>query len=269
MSTAARHHYPTHLTDAQWALVEPLLPEPNSGPGQPGRQVVDRRRVIDGILYVTKTGCQWRLLPREFGAWQTVYGYFNCWSRATVWQGLMEELTYQERRRQGRHPEPTGGCLDSQSVKAATQPVADVGFDGNKQVKGRKRHVLTDTLGLMLCVVVTAANLDDRQGLRRVFGAWFIQGVSRLRKLWVDAGYVSEALRQWVRGLKRTHKIDLEVVGRQGKGFQVVAKRWVVERTFGWLLGYRRLSKDYEVLTRNSEAMIQITMIAILVRRLA
>lgn len=131
------------------------------------------------------------------------------------------------------------------------------------------RAAAADTLGLILCVWVTAANLDDRKGLRRLLNGWFIKGVCRLRKLWVDAGYVSEALRQWVRGLKRTHKIDLEVVGRQGKGFQLVAKRWVVEHTFGWLLGSRRHSKDYEVLTRNSEAMIQITMISILLRRLA
>lgn len=269
MSTEARHHYPTNLSDEQWALIEPLLPEPKSGPGQPGRPVVDRRRLLDAILYVVKTGCQWRMLPSDLGAWSTAYRHFNTWSKQTVWQGIMEELTALERRRQGRHPEPTGGCIDSQSVKAATQPVEDVGFDGNKKVKGRKRHVLTDTLGLILCVVVTAANLDDREGLRRLLNGWFIKGVCRLRKLWVDAGYVGEALRQWVRGLKRTHKIDLEVVGRQGKGFQVVAKRWVVERTFGWLLGYRRHSKDYEVLTRNSEAMIQITMISILLRRLA
>lgn len=269
MSAEARHHYPTNLTDEQWALIEPLLPEPKSGAGLPGRPVVDRRRLLDAIRYVVKSGCQWRLLPSDLGAWSTAYRYFNTWSRQTVWQGLMEELTALERRRQGRHPEPTGGCIDSQSVKAATQPVEDVGFDGNKKVKGRKRHVLTDTLGLILCVVVTAANLDDREGLRRIFASWFVKGVCRLRKLWVDAGYVSEALRQWVRGLKRTHKIDLAVVGRQGKGFQVVAKRWVVERTFGWLLGYRRHSKDYEVLTRNSEAMIQITMISILLRRLA
>lgn len=269
MSAEARYHYPTNLTDAQWALVEPLLPEPKSGPGLPGCPVVDRRRVIDGILYVNKAGGQWRMLPREFGAWQTVYGYFNRWSKLTVWQGIMEELTDAERRRQGRHPQPSAGCLDSQSVKATAQPVDAVGFDGNKKIKGRKRHVLTDTLGLVLFVLVTAANLDDREGLRRIFERWFVKGLCRIRKLWVDAGYVSEALWHWVRGLKRTHKIDLEVVGRQGKGFRVVPKRWVVERTFGWLLGYRRLSKDYEVLTRNSEAMIQITMIAILVRRQA
>lgn len=269
MSAKARHHYPTNLTDAQWAVIEPLLPEPRSGPGQPGRPVVERRRLIDAIWYVVKSGCQWRLLPSDLGAWSTAYRYFNTWSKLTVWQEIMEELTNAERIRQGRHPQPSAGCLDSQSVKAATQPVAEVGFDGNKKVKGRKRHVLTDTLGLVLFVLVTAANRDDREGLRRVLQTWFVKGLCRIRKLWVDAGYLSGALRQWVAGLKRTHKIDLVVVGRQGKGFRVVPKRWVVERTFAWFLGYRRLSKDYEVLPRNSQAMVQISMIAILVRRLA
>lgn len=269
MSANARRYYPTDLTDRQWALVQPLLPEPKSGPGKPGRPARDLRGVVNAILYVVKSGCQWRLVPREFGVWQTIYRYFNTWSRTTVWQGVMEELIMRERCRQGRHPEPSAGCVDSQSVKAARQAVDHIGFDGHKKVKGRKRHVLTDTLGLILCVVVTAAHTDDRQGLRALLGRWFIKGVCRLRKLWVDAGYTSEALRQWVLGLKHTHRIDLEVTDHDGKGFQVVPKRWVVERAFSWLLGYRRHSKDYEVLTRNSEAMIQIAMIAILIRRLA
>jgi transposase len=269
MSTNAQSYYPSDLTDGQWALIEPLLPAAKSGPGEPGRPAGDRRRIVNGVLYVVKTGCQWRWLPSDFGPWQTVYGYFNRWSRATVWQGIMEELNMQERRRHGRNPEPTAGCIDSQSVKAAMQPVDEIGFDGNKKIKGRKRHVLTDTLGLILCVVVTAANTGDREGLRRLLNQWFIKGVCRLRKLWVDAGYAGEALHEWVRGLKQTHKIDLEVTDHDGKGFQVVAKRWVVERAFSWLGGYRRHSKDYEVLTRNSEAMIQISMIATLIRRLA
>jgi putative transposase len=269
MSETAQRNYPTDLTDGQWALIQPLLPESKSGPGKSGRPTVDQRMVINAILYVVKIGCQWRMLAQGFGAWQTIYRYFNTWSRATVWQGIMEELNMMERRRQGRHPEPTAGCIDSQSVKAALQPTDQIGFDGNKKIKGRKRHVLTDTLGLILCVVVTAANTDDREGLRALLSYWFIKGVCRLRKLWVDAGYTSASLRQWVRDLKRTHKIDLEVTDHDSKGFQVVPKRWVVERAFSWLLGYRRHSKDYEVLTRNSEAMIQLAMISILLRRLA
>lgn len=269
MSESARSNYPTDLTDSQWALIKPLLPEPKSGPGKPGRPSSDLRRVVNAVLYVIKSGCQWRLVPREFGAWQTLYRYFNTWSQASVWQDIMQQLNRQERRRQGREVEPTAGCIDSQSVKSAMQSTENIGFDGNKKIKGRKRHILTDTLGLILCVVVTAANTDDRQGLRLLLNRWFIKGVRRVRKLWVDAGYISEALRQWVRDLKRTYRIDLEVTDHDGKGFQVVPKRWVVERAFSWLGGYRRHSKDYERLTRNSEAMIQISMISILLRRLA
>ncbi len=269
MSANARVYYPTDLTDGQWALVEPLLPVAKSGPGKPGRPASDRREVLNAVLYVVKSGCQWRMLPSDFGPWPTIYRYFNTWSRTTVWQGLLEELNMKERDRQGRHPEPTAGCIDSQSVRATMQPTTDVGFDGNKKIKGGKRHVLTDTLGLILCVVVTAANVEDRQGLRALLDRWFLKGVCRLRTLWVDAGYRSQVLRQWVGDLKRTHKIDLEVTDHDGQGFQVVAKRWVVERAFAWLLGYRRHSKDYEVRTRNSEAMVEIAMIAILIRRLA
>jgi putative transposase len=269
MSPKARLYYPTDLTEGQWQVIEPLLPAAKSGAGKPGRPPSDRRQVVNAVRYVVKTGCQWRQLPSDFGCWQTVYGYFNRWSQAGVWREIMEKLTALERCRQHRHPEPTAGCIDSQSVKTAMQPAVEVGFDGNKKIKGRKRHVLTDTLGLILCVVVTAASSGDREGLKQLLNRWFIKGVRRIRKLWVDAGYSGEALHDWVRALKSTHKIDLEVTDHQGKGFQVVAKRWVVERTFGWLLSFRRHSKDYEVLPRNSEAMIQIAMIGILIRRLA
>ncbi len=263
-----QRHYPTDLTDRQWELIEPLLPAPKSGPGKAGRPACDLRTVVNGILYVNKAGCQWRMLPREFGRWNTVYVYFNRWSRTGIWKRLMERLGSQERQRQGRAAQPSAGCVDSQSVKSATQGQV-IGFDGGKQVKGRKRHVLVDTLGLVLAVVVTAANIGDRQGLKELLLGYFAQGVRRLRKLWVDGGYSGIELATWVLGLKKTHKVRLEVVERQGQGFHVVKRRWVVERTFAWLFNCRRHSKDYEMLTRNSEAMIQISMIALLVRRLA
>jgi len=224
--------------------------------------------VINGILYVNKTGCQWRMLPKDFGPWETVYGLLRRWRRAGVWARVMTELRQLERRCQGRLAEPSAGAIDSQSVKTATQS-KDVGFDGNKKSKGRKRHLLVDTLGLIVAVIVTAANVDDRQGLMALFNSYFTDGVTRLRKLWVDGGYRAEWLHVWVASLKRTHKIDMEVVEHSGKGFQVVPHRWVVERTFAWLLNYRRHRCDYEVLTANSEAMIQITMIHLLLKRLA
>ena len=180
----------------------------------------------------------------------------------------MEQLREQERRRQGRDKEPSAGCVDSQSVKTITYGTSR-GFDGGKKVKGRKRHILVDTLGLLVVVIVTAANVSDRKGLMQLLKTYFGDGVKRLRKLWVDAGYRGRSIRRWVRALKKTHKIDLEVPGRIGPGFQVIAKRWVVERTFGWLNLRRLLSKDYEVLTQNSEAMIQVAFITVLIRRLA
>ena len=265
---SAARQYETDVTDAQWDLLHPLLPKHTWTPGSRGRPPRPLRRVVNGILYVNKTGCQWRMLPQDFGPWETVYGYFRRWRRAGVWERVMTELRQVERRCQGRLAEPSAGAIDSQSVKTTTQS-QDVGFDRHKKIKGRKRHLLVDTLGLIVAVVVTAAHVDDREGLVALLTSYFVDGVTRLRKLWVDGGYRAEWLHAWVWSLKCTHKIDLEVVEHTGKGFQVVPHRWVVERTFAWLLNYRRHCCDYEVLTANSEAMIQISMIHLLLKRLA
>jgi putative transposase len=269
MSVDTQDHYPMNLSARQWADLEPQLPEAKSGPGKPGRPASDRRRVVEAILYLVKTGCQWRQLPPFYGCWQTVYGHFNRWSRGYHWHAAMLALSQEARENRGREAEPSAGCVDSQSVKAAMQPIESIGFDGNKKIKGRKRHVLVDTEGLIHCVVVTGANVGDRDGLRQVLARWFVKGRRRLRRVWVDSGYSGQALTSWVAGLKQTHKIALEVTERSGRGFQSVPRRWVVERTFAWFGGYRRLSKDYEVLPRNSEAMVEIAMISILLRRLA
>ena len=263
-----REHYATDMSDDQWELIQPLLPAPKKQSGGPGRPPRDLRQVVDAIFYVNRTGCPWRYLPKSFGHWNTVYTYFNRWSKAGTWSSIMDHLRHQERTRQGRAEEPSAGCVDSQSVKTITYGDSR-GFDGGKKVKGRKRHILVDTLGLLVIVIVTAANVGDRDGLMQLLTRYFRDGVKRLRKLWVDDGYSGAPLRNWVRALKKTHKIDLDVSGRIGPGFKVVAKRWVVERTFGWLNLRRRLSKDYEVLTRNSEAMIQVAFITVLIRRLA
>jgi putative transposase len=261
-------HYPTDVSEAQWELLQPLLPQPTWRPGGPGRKPLDLRRVVNGIFYVNKTGCQWRMIPKDLGNAHTIYGYFRRWRLAGLWERLMATLRQWERQCQGRLAEPSAGCVDSQSIKVATQG-HDVGFDGHKKVKGRKRHILIDTLGLIVAVVVTAANIDDRHGLVALLSRYFASGVKRLRKIWVDGGYEAQWLRDWVRGLKQTHKIDLEVVEHTGKGFEVIKQRWKVERTLAWLLNDRRHSKDYERLTASSEAMIQISMIRLLLKRLA
>jgi putative transposase len=260
-------HYPTDVNDAQWALLQLLLPKPKWRPGGPGRTPYDLRRVINGIFYVNKTGCQWRMMPRDLGNGHTIYGYFRRWRKTGVWAQVMDTLRQWERRCHGRLAEPSASCADSQSIKVATQG-KDVGFDGNKKVKGRKRHILIDTLGLIIAVVVTAANTDDRQGLVALLKAYFASGIKRLRKIWVDGGYEAQWLRDWVRSLKQTHKIDLEVVEHTGQGFQVVQHRWKVERTLAWIMNDRRHSRDVEGLTASSEAMIQISMIRILLKRL-
>ncbi|MBT3602766.1 MAG: IS5 family transposase [Candidatus Latescibacteria bacterium] len=260
--------YPTDLTDKQWQLIHPLLPKPKWRPGGPGRKPCDLRLVINGILYVTKTGCQWRMLPLVFGKWKTVYGYFNTWSKQGIWQSVQGALAQKERQRQGRKPHASAGCVDSQSVKTATQGQTK-GYDANKKVNGRKRHLLVDTLGLIICVCVSSADCLDQDGLKRLLVLYFLDGYRRLRKLWVDGGYRGDALKAWVANLKQTHKIDLEVVKRTEPGFAVLPRRWVVERTFAWLFNFRRLSKDYEVRTRNSEAFIHIAMINLLLKRLA
>lgn len=267
---SAKHHYPTDLSDRQWDLLQYLLPERTWQPGGRGRPPsCDVRQVVNGILYLIKTGCQWRMIPPTFGHWSTIYGYFKRWRRDGVWAQVMEKLRQMERRDQGRYPEPSAGSIDSQSSKAATQD-QDIGYDGNKKIKGRKRHILVDTLGLILAVVVTDARTHDRDGLVALLEQYFGDGVKRLRKLWVDGAYPSKEIEAWVRGLKQTHKIDLESTLHQGgSGFQVVPWRWAVERTFAWLLNDRRHSRDYERLTVNSEAMIQISMIRLLLNRLA
>jgi putative transposase len=255
-------NYPSDLTDSQWEHIKELLPKAKR---QRRPRELEMRQVVNAILYVVVGGIQWRMLPKDFPKWQSVYYYFRLWRKAHQWQRLHDTMRAEVRRGVGRHKHPTAGCLDSQSVKT-TQVAGVRGFDAAKNIKGRKRHLLVDTLGLLLTIVVTAASTQEREGARLVFAR--LHGSSKkLRRLWVDGGYRGAPLAEWVTARFR---FVLEVVlrGEAQKGFAVLPRRWVVERTFAWLSFNRRLSKDYEVLTDNSEAMIYIAMTRLMLRRL-
>lgn len=254
-------NYPSDLTDSQWEHIKKLLPEQN----QMGRpRELEMRQVVNAIFYLLVSGIQWRMLPRDFPKWQSVYYYFRKWRVDGSWQRIHEILRAEVRRKEGRHKHPTAGCLDSQSVKTSSMPSVR-GYDAGKKVLGRKRHILVDTLGLLLIVVVTAASVQDRDGARLVFKR-LSGSCKKLRKLWVDGGYRGELI-EWAASFCR---FCLQVVLRKDeqKGFCVLPRRWVVERTFAWLNLNRRLSKDYEVLTETSETLIYIAMTRLMLRRL-
>ena len=259
-----RKPYDTDLTDIGWELLVALIPPAKRG----GRhRAVDMREVLNAIFYVLRSGCAWRLLPHDFPAWQTVYGYFNHWRKSGVWEELNAALREAVREQEERAAEPTAAILDSQSVK--TSAVAGArGYDGAKHVTGRKRHILVDVLGLLRKVVVTTAAVPERAGAQQLLEAAFAQGLAELALIWADAGYSGPAFADWV--LKHCGGL-VEIVKRSdtASGFVILPRRGVVERTFGWLSRCRRLSRDYEVLPTTSEAWIYASMVQLMLHRLA
>ncbi len=226
---------------------------------------LDVRQVINGILYVTVGGIQWRMLPKEFPKWQSVYTYCRNWRNDGTWQRIHDTLRSMLRQHARRHKHPTAGCVDSQSVK--TTSFAGIrGYDTGKKINGTKRHLLVDTMGLLLAVLVTTASVQDRDGARLLLshlgGAY-----KKLRLIWVDGGYRGQ-VQEWVAA--HCH-FRLQVVLRSDakKGFVLLPRRWVVERTFAWLNHHRRLNKDYERLPSTCETFVYIAMTRLMLRRLA
>jgi len=262
-------HYSTDLTAEEWNRIKSLVPAPKSGKGKRGRPVaIDRRSLLNAMFYVVRSGCAWRLLPSDFGPWQTVYGYFRRWSQDWTWEFMHDVLRDCVRKTAGRKVAPTAAIVDSQSVKTPDQ-AGERGYDAGKKISGRKRHVAVDCLGLILAVMITPAAVQDRDAARPLIKG-LVSMYGRLQIIWADGGYLG-ALVTWVKQLRPFGKLRLEIVRRcdDVKGFKVLPRRWVVERTFGWLFKSRRLCRDYEVRLDHSEAMIRICMIRIMVRRFA
>jgi len=249
-----RLHYDTDLTDVQWALLEKLLLPPK----KTGRKPIDKREIIDAILYVIRTSCQWRNLPHDFPKWKTVYNNFWKWRNDGTWKRIHDTLVPQVRQSVGKEATPTAGIIDSSSVSTTEVGGPQRGYDAGKKINGRKRHLVVDTLGLILAVVVHAASIQDQEGAKLV-----LHGIkdmyATLKVIFGDSAYKRSGLPEWV---AQELGCILQPVLRpvDAAGFVVLPKRWIVERTFAWLKKYRRHSKDYERNPDSSTAMIYIAM---------
>jgi len=260
--------YPSDCSDAEWAILEPLVPPPRSGTPAGGRPVYyERRDIVDGIAYLVRTGCSWRQLPADLPPWETVYAYFAAWKKDGTLDALHDALRGRVRVADERDPPPTAGVVDAQAVKGAdTVGVLTRGYDAGKKTNGRKRHIIVDTAGLLLLVLVTAASVQDRDGGQSVIGK-LAERLPSVRHIWADGAYAGKLV-DWAR---ENFGVGVEIVRKiEGqRGFAVLPRRWVVERTFSWITKCRRLMCDYERTIEHSEAMVQWAMVGLMVRRLA
>lgn len=267
LERVAKGYVSSTITDPQWEIIEPLLPPPGNRGGQGGRnEKWPRRHVLDAVFYVVRGGIAWAALPAGFPPSGTVYWWFRAWAQRGIWQRIHDALRDQLRVRLGRFPQPTAAIIDAQSVRASGQVrEGSSGYDAGKKTKGRKRHIAVDTNGLLLALVVTAASIQDRDGAIRVLADLHAR-FSRVSHIWADGGYAG----RFVTLSKRVWGVVIEVVKRSddAKGFQLLHRRWVVERTFGWLMKHRRLVRDYETRPEHHEALIHIALIMTMSRRL-
>lgn len=251
-------NYPSDLTNGQWQFIEKILNDKR-------KRQHDLRKIWNAILYLVKTGCQWRMLPKDFASWSAVYYYFKKWKNDGTFEEILDMLNARQRKSQNKKELPSVGIIDSQSVKAAHTCSQNIGYDAGKRIKGRKRHIVTDTLGCLLLVIVHGAGVQDRNGIKKVLPVLKTKFLCSIKTIIADGGYSGQPIIDWVKDI---FSWKLEIIKRsEYSEFKVLPKRWIVERTLAWISYSRRSSRDYERLTETSEAIAQLAMIRIFINR--